>query len=454
MRPPDVLGSTAFRVTAIFVAGFAISLALVGGIIYLVAAHSLARGLDLRIEHEMSALQAAYRAGGLSKLRETVKSREQVHPNGALDYGVIAGGREVAGHLLRWPSQTGWSTLDYVEADGDQGRRRFLLVSLDPDIAAAVAADPEEVEQVKQSILDSFVSAFGAVLVLGTGGGFALSIVLLRRVEAIRRTAEAIIAGDLSRRIPGRGSNDDFDRLSDTLNRMLDRIRELVESLREVSADLAHQLKTPLARLRHRLESALNAPEHASRRELEAALSQVDDMLATFSALLRIAQIEAGTRRAGFGVVDLSGIFATVSEAFSPAAEDAGHSVATSIAPGITIVGDRELLTQMLANLVENAIQHNEAGTLISVDLHRDGAHILGSVSDNGRGVRAAERERIFSRFHRLPESHGTPGSGLGLSLVKAVADLHAIDLAAEDAGPGLRLSMRFRPNSKSLRHA
>lgn len=444
MRPPDILGTTAFRVTAIFVGGFAVSLALLGTIIYLIAAHSLAHGLDLRIEAEMHALNAAYRAGGLSKVIEAVNSRERVHPNGALDYGVIVGGREVAGHLLRWPSQTGWSTVDYVEADGDQGRRRFLLVGLDPGISAVVAGDPEEVEQVKRSILDSFLSAFGAVLVLGTAGGFALSIVLLRRVETIRRTAEAIIAGDLSQRIPVRGSNDDFDLLSDTLNRMLDRMRELMESLREVSADLAHQLKTPLARLRHRLESALNNPEQASKRELEAAVEQVDEILSTFSALLRIAQIEAGTRRSGFGVVDLSQIFATVAEAFSPAAEEAGHSVATSIAPGIAITGDRELLTQMLANLVENAIQHNDPGTLISVDLHRDGAQIVGSVSDNGRGIPGAERERVFNRFHRLPESHGIPGSGLGLSLVRAVADLHAIEVTAEDAGPGLRLSMCF----------
>lgn len=444
MRPPEILGTTTFRVTAIFVAGFAISLALLGTLIYLVAARSLAQGLDLRIEKEMSALQAAYRAGGLSKLTEAVNSRERVHPNGALDYGVIADGREAAGHLLRWPSQIGWSTLDYVEADGDRGRRRFLLVGLDPGIAAAVAGDPEEVEQVKQSILDSFVSAFGAVLVLGTAGGFALSIVLLRRVEAIRRTAEAIIAGDLSHRIPVRGSNDDFDRLSDTLNRMLDRIRELMESLREVSADLAHQLKTPLAHLRQRLESALNDPERTGNRGLESAVAQVDEILSTFSALLRIAQIEAGTRRSGFGVVDLSEIFATVAEAFLPAAEEAGHSVVTSIAPGIAITGDRELLTQMLANLVENAIQHNEPGTLISMDLHRDGPQILGSVSDNGRGIPVAERERVFNRFHRLPESHGTPGSGLGLSLVRAVADLHAIDVTAEDAGPGVRVSMCF----------
>jgi hypothetical protein len=167
VRAPDVLGTTAFRVTAVFVVGFAISLGLLGTVTYLAAAHSLAQGLDLRIQNEMSALQAAYRAGGLSKLTAAVNSRERVHPNGALDYGVIADGSEVAGHLLRWPTKIGWSTLGYLEADGDQGRRRFLFVNLDSDIAVAVAGDPEEVEQVKQSILDVFRRGVSTVIGVG-----------------------------------------------------------------------------------------------------------------------------------------------------------------------------------------------------------------------------------------------------------------------------------------------
>jgi len=172
----------------------------------------------------------------------------------------------------------------------------------------------------------------------------------------------------------------------------------------------------------------------------------VDEILATFSALLRIAQIEAGTRRAGFAVVDLSDVFATVAEAFAPAAEDAGQILTASITPDLRITGDRELLTQMLANMVENAIRHTPTGTRIELTLRHDNGNIVGEISDNGPGVPAEERERIFHRFHRLESGRGVPGSGLGLSLVKAVADIHAIAITAGDALPGLRVTMRFKP--------
>jgi signal transduction histidine kinase len=239
-------------------------------------------------------------------------------------------------------------------------------------------------------------------------------------------------------------SGDDFDRLSQTLNRMLDQIGELMESLRQVSANIAHDLKTPLARLRQRLEAAKTQPDKARKAALVSGVAQVDEILATFTALLRIAQIESGSRRAVFGPVKLSDVFVIVADAFAPAAEDAGQTLTAKIAPNITILGDRELLTQMLANLIDNAVRHTSAGTAIVVGLHPDSDGIVGFVSDNGRGVPAAEHERIFQRFHRLPESQSVSGSGLGLNLVKAVADIHGIVLMAEDAAPGLRIKMRF----------
>jgi signal transduction histidine kinase len=241
-----------------------------------------------------------------------------------------------------------------------------------------------------------------------------------------------------------RGTGDDFDRLSQTLNQMLDRIGELMASLREVSANIAHDLKTPLARLRQRLEVAQARPGGADRHALEDAVAQVNEILSTFEALLRIAQIEAGTRRAGFARVDLSEVFATIADAFAPAAEDAGKRLTATIAPDLAFIGDRELITQMLANTVDNAIRHTGSGTRIAIALHRDATGIIGCISDNGPGVPAEERDRIFERFRRLPQSRTVPGSGLGLSLVKAVADIHGIALAVEDAKPGLRLVMRF----------
>jgi signal transduction histidine kinase len=231
------------------------------------------------------------------------------------------------------------------------------------------------------------------------------------------------------------------------------RSRWELESLREVSANIAHDLKTPLARLRQRLEAAQTQSPDDREAVLEASTAHVDEILATFSALLRIAQIEAGTRRAGFTVVDLSDVFATVAEAFAPAAEDAGQILTASITPDLHVRGDRELLTQMLAKLVENAIRHTPAGTRIELTLGHDNGtilgaitdNILGAITDNGPGVPAEERERIFHRFHRLESSRGVAGSGLGLSLVKAVADIHGVAITAGDALPGLRVTMRFR---------
>lgn len=451
MPLPKILNTTVFRLSTIYVAGFAASIATLGVLIYFVASAALDRRLDGRIEAEVHALTRAYRTGGLPALVAAVDADR--HANGPFGYAVLENRRRVAGGLLRWPQAAGWATLPYPESDGDAGRRRFLLADLGGNVGLVIAADPEEVDEIRQAIFDATLSAFGAVTVLGILGGLALSFALLKRVEAIRRTAEAIIAGDLSRRIPLHNSGDDLDRLSETLNRMLDRIRELMESLREVSAHIAHDLKTPLAHLRQRLEGARNQAEGARELALHEAISQTDEILVTFDALLRIAQIEAGTRRAGFASLDLSELFSTVADAFAPSAEELGRWIIKRIEPGLHTIGDRELLTQMLANLVENAIRYTPAQTAIKVELFHQKGCIFGSVSDDGPGVPAEERERIFRRFHRLPESRGIPGSGLGLSLVKAVADIHAVTLAAEDAEPGLRVTMRF-PTENERTHA
>jgi signal transduction histidine kinase len=444
MRPPKILQATTFRLAAIYVAGFALAVAAFGIMTYFVTARTLERRLDSAIAMDMKALQADYGTGGLTRLLGAVSVHEHSHPNGPLDYAVILNGSRVAGHLTTWPSVPGWSTLPYRESEGDNATRRFLVANLKEGVTLAIAADPEEVDEVKEAIFYSFLSAFGAVLVLGVVGGIGLSLTLLRRVEMIRRTAEAIIAGDLSRRVPLCGSSDDLDRLSQTLNDMLDRIGELMASLREVSANIAHDLKTPLARLRQRLELARMQPDDMRKVAVELAVAEVDEILGIFAALLRIAQIEAGTRRSGFAEVNLSEIFATVAEAFAPAAEDAGQTLKAAIAPNLKISGDRELLTQMLANLVDNAIRYAGSGASIAIELHRRGKRIVGCVSDNGPGVPSVEHELIFRRFHRSPTSHSVSGSGLGLSLVKAVADIHGIAVHAEDATPGLRIVMRF----------
>jgi signal transduction histidine kinase len=282
-------------------------------------------------------------------------------------------------------------------------------------------------------------------------GGLALSAAFLRRVDAIARTAEAIVGGDLDQRVPDRGTDDDFDRLARTLNGMLHRIGELIEGLRQVSNAVAHDLRTPLARLRQRLEAARTGSRSQAELEsaIDAAIGETDTILATFAALLRIAEIEAGTRRAGFQEVDLGAVAATVVEAFAAPAEDEQKTLHGSIAPGIFVRGDRELLTQLVANLVENAIRHTPENTRIEVELTRTPSGSRLAVADDGPGVPADERGRIFRRFHRLDRSRTVPGSGLGLSLVSAIADLHGARIGVDDNRPGLRVTLDFEGGAR-----
>jgi signal transduction histidine kinase len=307
-----------------------------------------------------------------------------------------------------------------------------------------VAADPEQVEEVTQAIFGGFVSAFVAVLLLGVIGAIALSHALVKKVAIIRRTAEAIVEGDLKRRIPRQRNSDDFDLLSQTLNHMLDRISELMESLRHISANIAHDLKTPLAHLRNRLENMRELPARAQSAAIEDAVSRVDDILTTFGALLRIAQIEAGTRRGSFADLDLGQLCQSVVETFTPAAEDAGQHMQTRIAAGVTIQGDRELLTQALANLIENAIRHTPAGTTITLSLGRDNDHASVSIADTGPGIPTAELPQVFQRFYRGTNAKDRAGTGLGLSLVKAVAELHGGTVEATNTGPGLAITLNI----------
>ena len=444
MRTDKFYRTTAFRLTALYVTAFAVALALLGAITYAVVDHALERKLDDRIYAESDALQKSFRSGGIQGLLAGIRAHEQSHPNGAIDYAVVQDRKRIAGRLKTWPRTDGWFSQPYQEEAGETGTRRFFVVSLTPGLELAVAADPEQVEEVTQAIFGGFVSAFVAVLLLGAIGAIALSHALMKRVAVIRRTAEAIVEGDLKRRIPHQRNGDDFDLLSQTLNHMLDRISELMESLRQVSSNIAHDLKTPLAHLRNRLEHMRELPPQAQTAAIEDAVSRVDDILTTFSALLRIAQIEAGTRRTGFVDFDLSQLCESVVETFVPAAEDAGQHIQTRIVPGVTIHGDRELLTQAFANLIENAIRHAPGGTTITLALRRDNDHVCVSVTDTGPGIPDSELPQVFRRFYRGTNARDLAGTGLGLSLVKAVAELHGGTVEATNAGPGLAITLNI----------
>ena len=294
------------------------------------------------------------------------------------------------------------------------------------------------------------VRAFGwgilVTVLLGLIGGALMSAGMLRRVEFIRVTAQAIMAGNLAERIPTRGTGDDFDLLSASLNEMLDRIHTLMEGLRQVSNDIAHDLRTPLTRLRQRLEVARirSTTVEEYRQLVDRVIADTDEILKTFAAMLRVAEIEAGTARARFAPVDLSALLQAIVELYAALAEDQQQSLEGRIEPGLGVRGDRELLTQMFVNLVENALRHTSAGTRIEMTAGLIAGRPVCSIADSGPGIPPAEREKVFRRFYRLDTSRATPGSGLGLSLVAAIAALHDVRVELADNAPGLRVTLGF----------
>ena len=446
MRLPRVLRTASFRLAATYTCLFAGSVAVLGAFVLWTTRSALEQQMTSRIEAEAALLEAEFRSGGVDRLVAAVHERSRgAH---ALDYRVQdPGGRQVAGDLPAL-GESGWSEVSTIAqgtGESEDGERVRVLARRLPDgTLLAVGEDTTRIEDATEAISFALWWALGLTLALGIAGGLVLSTGFLRRVDGIATTADAIVDGDLEKRIPERGTQDDLDRLARTLNRMLDRIGELMIGMRQVSNAAAHELRTPLARLRQQLETALAESQPASGVELalQRALAETDGILDTFTALLRIAQIESGTRRAGFRLIDLGNVADTIIEAFAAPVEDQGKTLRGSIAAGARIRGDRDLLTQLLANLVENASRHTPSGTHIEVGLVATPTGARLWVADDGPGVPAEEHERIFDRFHRLDRAR--EGVGLGLSLVKAIADLHGAQLRVEDNRPGLRVCVEF----------
>ncbi len=461
-RPPAPAGraharlfrTASFRFAALYVALFAVSATLLGGAVFLAARDSLDRQLEAGVQSEMSSLRAGYAEGGLQRLRALVRLHEREAR--ALDYLVQSpSGARLGGEIPATPGLApGWTVFTVPEPEARGGgpeRVRALVSDLGGGLLLAVGDDLGRIADMEEAIATALAWTVGLAALLGIGGGILLSRAFLARVDSIARTAEAIIGGDLARRVPLAGSGDDLDRLAGTLNRMLDRIAGLMESLRELGSDIAHDLRTPLARLYQRLEDAhthaVTPADH--RAALAGAMAEAESLLGTFSALLRIGQVENAPPRAGFRDVDLTAAAESVADAYRPDAEESGRTLAAELAPAIAIRGDRELLTQALANLVENALRHTGAGACITMRLHRarDGRICL-AVADDGPGVAVADLAHLTRRFYRGERSRSTPGNGLGLSLVAAVAELHTARLALENTAPGFRASLWFTPAS------
>ncbi len=448
MVAPRLLRVASFRFAALYVVVFAVSAVILGAIVFLEARSALERQITVRIENEVSLLTEEYRTYGLAHLIQAVRERAQ--RTRTLEYLVESpAGTRLAGNLptIVGP-KLGWTMIDVPQhsADlADSEHIRALATDLGGGVLLAVGHDQEQIEELEEAVGRALVWTIGIAGALGIVGGALVSHAFLRRVDTIARAAEAIIGGDLARRVPLRGTGDDFDRLAGTLNRMLDRIAVLMDSLRQVSADVAHDLRTPMTRLYQRLEEARVHAQSPTEYEasIDAALAEAQALLDTFSALLRIAQVEGGSPRSRFTCVNLSALVETVVEAYRLDAEEGGHLLISTITPDQFASGDQELLTQAVANLIENALRHTPAGTRIEVGLQDHGkAGMVLTVEDNGPGVDEAELPRLTNRFYRGQHSRTAPGNGLGLSMVSAIAELHGATLSLSAMSPGFRATM------------
>jgi signal transduction histidine kinase len=427
---------------ALYSAIFIAAVLVLGVVTMLTTQGALAEQFDDRIEAESASLAAEYQTEGSNGLTQAVEERDRTP--GALEYGLESfAGQPMAGRLAGQKARPGWSELNVAESAHKREKIRVYTTYLG-GYRLLVGGDDDAVEDVGELLVERFALAALAVVLIGVVGGYGLGRSMARKIDAITQAAEAIIDGDLSRRVPLGGGGDDLDHLAATFNRMLDRIEALMESLRQVSNDIAHDLRTPLTRLRSRLEALPSLAGEASETAVSAALADLDAILETFAALLRIAQIEGGARRAGFRPTDLSLIGQTVVEAFAPSAEEVGVTLSCEAPAPLTVEGDPELLTQMVVNLVENGLRHAGPGARVLVRVETAGAAPLLTVVDNGSGVPQRELERLFDRFYRLERSRSTPGSGLGLALVAAVARLHGAQVTAFDARPGLGVKVAF----------
>lgn len=455
---PRFVRVASFRLTALYVAVFAGSALVLGVAVFFQARSALQQQMTARIETEAGFLQAELRTGGLTHLIDIVATRGK--GASALDYLVQdRSDAHLAGEMPAVQGlRPGWATIDVPQTTEDGGRPervRAFVADLGSGVLLAVGGDIGQIDDLEEAIATAFLWTVGPAAALGIVGGAIVSRAFLRRVDTIVRTLEAIIDGDLARRVPTHGTGDDLDRLASALNRMLDRIAILMDSLRQVSSDVAHDLRTPLSRLYQRLEDARAHARSIADYEasIEAALGEAQGLLETFSALLRIAQVEGASRRGGFSEVNLSAVTESVADAYRPDAEDAGQQLTATIAQGVGVSGDQELLTQALANVVENALRHTPRGTRINVRLEgRPGAGALLVVEDDGPGVTEVDLPRLTGRFYRGERSRTTPGNGLGLSLASAVAELHGAQLNLTSAKPGLRVSLAFPGDHRDIK--
>lgn len=443
---PEPKSSAAYRIAFAYAAAFALGIALLGAAVFYAIHISFVRELDMGLTEQAASLRGEYSSGGNPELAEAIAKREAADTRDLSAYGVFsASGERLYGSINATMPRLGFEDIAIRDHKGRYDTGRSLAIQLEGGERLIVATDLEPVEQVDRTILTIFAAGFAGVITLGFAGALVLGGYLRRRLEKLSLSASTIIAGDTSHRMPVSARSDEFDQLAGSLNAMLDRNESLLNNLQQVSGDVAHDLRTPLTRLRNQLDAGQQAvePDTKGGAIISGAIEKVDEILALFAAILRISEIEGGQLANRFEKVNLSELVNEIAESYAPAIEDQGRTLVWAVEAGITASVDRDLIAQALVNLVENAQRHTPAGSAIAIKLSELSPDIaLLTVVDDGPGVAEADWARITKRFVRLDRSRSTSGYGLGLNLVAAVARMHGGNLTFADNGPGLVASI------------
>lgn len=461
MRLPRIFRTTPFRLTLLFLALFAASASAFLAYIYVTTAGEATRRTDAAITREMRSLQAAYGRAGVDALNQALIERassERPFLYLLLDrHGERVSGSIEESPLDQFHGEPTWASFQVTDYDV-QGREvkhpaRGLQERLRGGEVLFVGADVGEDEAYVVKIVRALWGAGALVIVLGLAGGVLVSRNVNRSVAGLTGVVEAVRGGDLSARAEVRGSRDEFDELAIGLNEMLDRLERSMSGIRHAGDAIAHDLRSPLTRLRARLEAAyldVEAGKGDAEKALAQALDDTDGVLKTFGAVLSIARLQAAGSVPDPEPFDPSGLAADICELYEPLCEDKGIEFKAELAQGLTLRGNREFMAQALANLIDNAIKYTPAGGAIMLRTRRrSSGEVEFSVTDTGPGVPEEDRARVVQRFVRLENSRNQPGAGLGLSLVAAVAEAHGGRVELDEGpgrvgeiGPGLRVAI------------
>jgi signal transduction histidine kinase len=450
-----LLRTTAFKLTLVYLTIFAFFAAFLLGYFAWNTRRLITDQITQTVDAETEGLADQYRIGGLRRLVVIVEARSR-RSSTTLYLVTAPAGEALAGNIASLSagilSNPGWSEAAYHRLDDPEGAIHLALVrvvGMPGGFRLLVGHDLEERERLRDIVLAAGRWSLAIVIVLGVAGGLFVTRRVLKRVDAMSATSQKIMEGDLAGRLPVSGTGDELDRLAVNLNLMLERIEALMHGLKEISDNIAHDLRTPLTRLRNRCEEALRNAESESqyRAALETTIEESDALIGTFNALLMIARAESGQAREGMSDIDAAEIARGVGELYEPLADEKGISLKVETPAPAPVHGNRELISQALANLVDNAIKYGAPEPAVEcvtrpeivITARVQDDHILLAVADSGRGIPESDRTRAIERFVRLEQSRSKPGSGLGLSLASAVARLHGGELKLDDNHPGLK---------------